>query len=66
MAPKEMFELLQMLLRCGIEVRALYKSRRVVAALEKVDSHVIVRYENDDVDKIHIRDFGRRRFVVML
>jgi hypothetical protein len=65
MTPEEKFELMQMLLECGIEMRTYYKSRRIVG-LERVDSHVVIRYEDGTADKIHMRDFARRRFVVVL
>ncbi len=65
MAPETKYELLRMLLISGAEVRTLYRNKRVVA-LEKVDSQVVVRYENGDADKIYIRDFTRRRFVAVI
>jgi hypothetical protein len=63
--PEEKLKLMQMLLKRGIEVRTYYKPRRIVA-LERVDSHVVISYEDGTADKIHMRDFARRRFVVML
>ncbi|MFZ8812158.1 MAG: hypothetical protein ACO2PN_29165 [Pyrobaculum sp.] len=65
MTSEEKFELLRQLVARGAEVRTYYRRRRI-ATLEKVDSHVIIRYENGGADKIHIRDFARRRFVVVL
>jgi len=65
MTPEEKIALMQMLLERGIEVRTYYKPRRIIA-LERVDSHVVIRYEDGTADKIHMRDFARRRFVVML
>ena len=65
MTPEEKIALMQMLLERGIEVRTYYKPRRIIA-LERVDSHVVIRYEDGTADKIHMRDFARRRFVVVL
>jgi len=66
MTPETKFELLKLLLQSGgAEVKTYYKPRRVVA-VEKADSHVFVRYENGEIDKIHIRDFARRRFVAII
>ena len=65
MTPEEKFQLLKSLLERGIEVRTAHKSRRVVA-LEREDSRIALRYENGDSDRIHLRDFGRRRFIVIL
>ncbi len=65
MTSEEKFELLKLLLERGAEVRTYYRNKRITA-LEKVDSHVVIKYENGDAEKIHIRDFGRRRFVVVL
>jgi len=65
MTPEEKFELMQMLLERGIEVRTYYKSRRITA-LERVDSHVVVHYSDGVADKMHMRDFGRRRFIAVI
>jgi len=65
MTPEEKFELVRLLLERGVEVRTYYKSRRI-AVLEKTDGQVVIRYEDGNYDKIHIRDFNRRRFVVVL
>ncbi len=65
MTPEEKFELLRTLLERGAEVRTYYRNM-YISALEKVDSHVVIKYENGGADKIHIRDFARRRFVVIL
>ncbi len=65
MTPEEKLELLLTLLQRGVEVRTRYRNKRVID-LEKVDSHVIIRYENGGADKTHIRDFGKRRFVVVI
>jgi len=65
MTPEEKIALMQMLLEHGIEVRTHYKPRRITT-LERVGSHVVIRYEDGTADKIHMRDFARRRFVVML
>ncbi len=65
MTPEEKLELLRTLLERGAEVRTYYRNM-YISVLEKVGSHVIIRYENGEADKIHIRDFARRRFVVIL
>ncbi len=65
MTPEEKFTLLKTLLERGAEVKTYYRGRRVVA-LERGDSQVVIRYEDGGVDKMHIRDFCRRRFVVVL
>ncbi len=66
MTPEEKFELLRTLLqRGGVEVRTFYKRRRITA-LDRSDSQVTIQYEDGSADKMHIRDFGRRRFVVVL
>jgi hypothetical protein len=65
MTPENKFELLKLLLESGAEVRTFYRNMRIVS-LEKVDSHVVIRYENGVYDKIHIRDLMRRRFVAVL
>ncbi len=62
--PEEKLELLKMLLERGVEVKTRYRNRRVVA-VERADSQVVIQYE-DGAEKMHIRDFGRRRFVVVL
>jgi hypothetical protein len=61
----EKFVLIKSLLNCDVEVRTLYKRKRIIA-LERADSHVVIRYEDGGADKIHIRDFGRRRFVAVI
>lgn len=63
--PSLKLDLLRLLLEAGAEVRTLYK-HRLITALEDDGSHVVVRYADGGVDRIHIRDFGRRRFVVVL
>jgi hypothetical protein len=65
MMPEKKLEFLRTLLEHGVEVRTLRKSKRVVA-VEKIDSQVVLRYEDGSADRMHIRDFARRRFVVML
>jgi hypothetical protein len=65
MTPEEKFELVRLLLERGVEVRTYYKSRRI-AVLEKTDGQVVIKYEDGNCDKMHIRDFNRRRFVVVL
>jgi hypothetical protein len=65
MLPEEKIELLQMLLSRGVQVRTFRKSKRIVA-VEKTDGQVVVHYEDGSIDKMHIRDFIRRRFVVVI
>ena len=65
MTPEEKFALLRTLLQIGVEVKTLYKRKRVTA-IERTDSQVVLRYEDGSVDKMHIRDFGRRRFVAVI
>jgi hypothetical protein len=64
--PEDKFELLKLLLERGIEVRTLYRSRRVVAVEKASDRYILVRYEDGGVDKLYAADFGRRRFVAVL
>ncbi len=66
MTPEEKLELLRTLLERGIEVRTLYRGRRVVSIEKASERYVLVRYEDGGADKMHITDFGRRRFVVVL
>jgi hypothetical protein len=65
MTPEEKFELVESLLERGVEVTTLYRRRRV-AAVEKVDSQIVVRYGDGGIDKMHLRDFARRRFVAVV
>jgi len=65
MTPEEKFELLQQALQRGAVVETLYRRRRI-AALERDDGHVVIRYANGDVDRLYMRDFGKRRFVVII
>jgi len=65
MTPEEKFVLLKTLLQIGVEVKTLYKRRRVTA-MERTDSQVVLHYEDGSVDKMHIRDFCRRRFVAVI
>ena len=65
LTPERKFDVVRALIESGAEVKTYYKPRRVVA-VEKADSHVLVRYENGEIDKMHIRDFARRRFVAVL
>jgi len=65
MTPEEKFELLKLLLQRGVEVQTLYKRKRI-AAIERADSYVVIRYADSGVDKMHLRDFGKRRFVAVI
>jgi len=65
MTPEKKLELLRILSEHGIEVRTFRKSRRVVA-VEKIDSQVVLHYEDGNIEKMHLRDFGRRRFVAVI
>ena len=66
MTPEEKLELLKTLLGRGLEVRTLYKSRRVISIEKASERYVLIRYEDGGADKLHIADFGRRRFVAVL
>jgi hypothetical protein len=66
MRPEEKFEVLKALLERGAEVRTLYRDRRVVSVEKASERYVLIRYEDGGVDKLHVTDFGRRRFVVVL
>jgi hypothetical protein len=66
MRPEEKFEVLKALLERGVEVRTLYKNRRVVAVEKASERYVLIKYADGGVDKMHITDFARRRFVVVL
>jgi len=64
--PEEKLEFLRLALERGIEVRTLYRNRRVVAVEQVSERYVRIRYEDGGVDKLYIADFGRRRFVAVL
>jgi len=66
MRPEEKLELLRLALERGLEVRTVYRNRRVVAVDRPSERYVAIRYEDGGVDKMHVSDFGRRRFVVVL
>ena len=66
MRPEEKFEVLKSLLERGVEVRTLYKNRRVVSVEKASERYILVKYEDGGVDKLYIADFGRRRFVAVL
>jgi len=66
MRPEEKLELLRLALERGLEVRTVYRNRRVVAVDRASERYVAIRYEDGGVDKMHVSDFGRRRFVVVL
>ncbi len=66
MRPEEKLELLRTLLERGVEVRTLYRNRRVVAVEKASERYVLIKYADGSVDKLYIADFGRRRFVVVL
>jgi hypothetical protein len=66
MKPEEKLEFLRLALERGIEVRTLYRDRRVVAVEQVSERYVRIRYEDGGVDKLYIVDFGRRRFVAVL
>jgi len=66
MRPEEKLELLKALLERGLEVRTVYRDRRVVSVEKASERYVSIRYEDGGVDKLYIADFGRRRFVVVL
>jgi hypothetical protein len=64
--PEEKLEFLRLALELGADVRTRYRSRRVVAVEQVTERYVLITYEDGGVDKMHITDFGRRRFVVVL
>jgi predicted DNA-binding transcriptional regulator YafY len=66
MRPEEKLELLKLALEHGLEVRTLYRDRRVVSVDMPSERYVAIRYEDGGVDKMHMSDFGRRRFVILL
>jgi hypothetical protein len=66
MRPEEKLELLRTLLERGVEVRTLYRDRQVVAVEKASERYVLIKYADGGVDKLHMTDFGRRRFVVVL
>ena len=66
MRPEEKFELLKSLLERGIEVKTLYRNRRVASVEKASERYVVIRYEDGGADKLYIADFGRRRFVAAL
>jgi hypothetical protein len=66
MKPEEKLEFLRLALERGIEVRTLYRNRRVVAVEQVSERYVLIRYEDGGADKLYIADFGRRRFVAVL
>jgi len=66
MTPETKFELLKLLLESGIEVRTLYKNKRVVALERPAESTVLIRYENGEFDKMRLATFAKRRFVVII
>jgi hypothetical protein len=66
MTPEEKFELLRTLLERGVVVRTLYRDRRVVAVEKTSERYVLITYADGGVDKMHMTDFARRRFVAVL
>ena len=66
MSPEEKLDLLRLALERGLEVRTLYRDRRVVAVERVSERYVRIRYEDGGVDKMHVSDFARRRFVIRL
>jgi len=66
MRPEEKLEFLRLALERGVEVRTLYKNRRVVSVEKASERYILVKYEDGGVDKLYIADFGRRRFVAVL
>jgi hypothetical protein len=64
--PEEKFELLKSLLERGIEIRTLYRSRRIAAVEKASERYILIRYEDGGIDKLYAADFGRRRFVAVL
>jgi len=66
MTPEEKLEFLRLALELGAEVKTRYRARRVVDVELATERYVLITYEDGDVDKLHMTDFGRRRFVVVL
>ena len=66
MKPEEKLVFLWRALKLGAEVRTFYKSRRVVEVDMASERYILIKYEDGGADKIHITDFARRRFVVVL
>ena len=65
MTPEEKFESIKLLLERGAEVATYYRRRRV-AAVERADGQIVVQYEDGGFDKMHLRDFGGRRFAAVI
>jgi hypothetical protein len=66
LSPEKKFELIKVLIENGVEVRTYYKPRRIVKAEKVADNYIIVSYENGNMDKIHMRDFSKRRFIAII
>ena len=64
MRSEEKLELLKAALERGLEVRTVYRDRRVVSIDRPSERYVAIRYEDGGVDKIHISDLARRRFLI--
>jgi hypothetical protein len=66
MKPEEKLAFLRLALLLGAEVKTFYKSRRVVDVDMASERYILIKYGDGGADKIHISDFSRRRFVVVL
>jgi len=64
MRPEEKLELLRLALERGLEVRTVYRNRRVVAVDRPSERYVVLKYADGGSDKIHISDLARRRFLI--
>jgi len=66
LTPEKKFELIKTLIESGTVVRTYYRPRRIVKVEKVLDSYIAITYENGDTDRMHVRDFGRRRFVAII
>ena len=66
MSPEEKLEVLRALLERGVEVRTLYRNRRVVAVEQVSERYVLIRYEDGGADKLRLQHFASRRFVAVI
>jgi len=64
--PEEKLEFLKLLLERGIEVRTLYRNRRVVSIEKASEQYVLIRYDDGSTDKLRLRHFASRRFIAVI
>jgi len=66
MSPEEKLEVLRALLERGVEVRTLYRNRRVASVEKASERYVVIRYEDGTVDRLRLQHFASRRFVAVI